>query len=60
MTFSPNGKQLGIVYSGSIGELWNLSLLTNPYAVLCADVGPPTRQTWDQYAPGEAQPRVCS
>ena len=59
LAFSPDGRQLAIMYDGS-GYLWNLSVLANPYAALCADVGPPTRQAWDQYAPGEPQPRVCS
>lgn len=31
----------------------------DPYAALCADVGPPTKADWDQYAPGEPQPDVC-
>ena len=60
LAFSPDGKQLAIAYGDFTSYVWNLSLPTNPYAMLCADVGPPTRQAWDQYAPGEPQPRVCS
>ena len=33
--------------------------IAHPYASLCADVGPPTRQEWRQYAAGEPQPTVC-
>ena len=31
----------------------------HPYAALCASAGPPTRQEWNHYAPGELQPKVC-
>ena len=31
----------------------------HPYAALCASAGPPTRQEWNHYAPGEPQPKVC-
>jgi hypothetical protein len=34
-------------------------LPANPYAALCADVGPPTRQEWNHYAVGESQPKIC-
>ena len=60
VAFSPDGKQLAGVYGDFTADVWNLSLLANPYAALCADVGPPTRQAWDQYAPGQPQPKVCS
>ena len=40
-------------------RLLNVSLL-EPYAVLCADVGPPTRQTWDQNALGQPFPEICA
>ena len=65
VTFSPDGGQLVVVYVDQsslvyVSNVWNLSLFANPYAVLCADVGPLTRQAWDQYAPGEPQPKVCS
>ena len=36
-----------------------LPLFTHPYAALCAYVGPPTPQEWNQYASGEPQPKVC-
>jgi len=38
---------------------WQVSLFADPYAALCADVGPPTKANWTQYAPGELQPSVC-
>ena len=31
----------------------------HPYAAVCASVGPPTPQEWNQYASGEPQPKVC-
>ena len=39
--------------------MWQMSLFANPYAALCADVGPPTKAEWTHYAPGEAQPSAC-
>ena len=41
-------------------RLWEVSLFADPYVALCADVGPPTRQDWDQYAPGEPLPKICA
>jgi transcriptional regulator with XRE-family HTH domain len=41
-------------------QLWDVSLIANPYAALCTDVGSPTRQGWDQYAPGEPPPKICA
>jgi WD domain, G-beta repeat len=34
-------------------------LFADPYAALCADVGPPTKADWARYAPGEPQPSAC-
>ena len=59
VAFSPDGKLLasadadGTVRRGSIA-------VADPYATLCADVGPPTKADWTQYASGEPQPSVCS
>jgi len=36
-----------------------MPLFANPYAALCADVGPPTKADWMHYAPGEPQHSVC-
>ncbi len=43
---------------GTVG-VWEVPVYSDPYAALCADVGPPARQVWDLYAPGEPQPAVC-
>jgi WD40 repeat protein/transcriptional regulator with XRE-family HTH domain len=59
VTFSADGKWLASAGSDGAIHLWNISLLTHPYAALCADVGPPTRQDWAKYAPGEPQPSIC-
>jgi WD40 repeat protein/transcriptional regulator with XRE-family HTH domain len=59
VAFSADGKWLASADSDGAVHLWNISLLTHPYAALCADVGPPTQQDWAKYAPGEPQPRIC-
>jgi eukaryotic-like serine/threonine-protein kinase len=57
VAFSPDGKLLASGGGGTV-RLWNVSL-AHAYTALCADVGPPTRQVWNRYAPGETQPKVC-
>ena len=58
VAFSPDGKLLATVSDGTV-QTWQLSMFADPYAALCADVGPPTKADWAQYVPGERQPSVC-
>ena len=59
VSFSPDGKLLASIGPDVTAQLWNVSVFANPYAALCADVGPPTRQVWNQYASGEPVPMIC-
>ena len=59
VAFSPDGTLLAAADADGTVQTWQMSLLADPYAALCADVGPPTRAAWAQYAPGERQPSVC-
>jgi WD40 repeat protein/transcriptional regulator with XRE-family HTH domain len=59
VTFSPDGKLLASADTDGTVQTWLMPLFADPYKALCADVGPPAKAEWAQYAPGETQPSVC-
>ena len=63
MAFSPGGTLLASADADGTVRTWHVLLFADPYsayAALCADVGPPTKAEWTQYAPGQTQPNICS
>jgi len=59
VTFSPDGQLLATVGTDRTVRMWQMPLFVDPYAALCADVGPPTKADWAHYGPGEPQPSAC-
>jgi WD40 repeat protein len=60
VAFSRDGTLLAAGGLDGAVRVWQASLFAHPYAQLCADAGPPTRQEWNHYAFGERQPKVCT
>ena len=60
VAFSPDGKVLASANLNGAIDQWQVQLFTDPYSALCADVGPPTKTDWNDYAPGEPQPNTCA
>ena len=61
VAFTSDGKLLASLNeaTGTV-RLWDVSAFANPYATLCTDVGPPTPQEWNQYAPHEPLTKACT
>jgi WD40 repeat protein len=59
VSFNPSGELLASSDLDGSLQPWRIAAFKNPYATLCADVGPPSASTWSKYAPGEPRTRVC-
>ncbi len=51
VAFSPSGELLASSDLDGSLKPWRIAAFTDPYATLCADVGPPSGSTWSRYAP---------
>jgi hypothetical protein len=60
VAFNADGRLLASADANGTVQVWQIATFANPYAALCADVGPLTKAKWAQYAAGEPQPSVCS
>lgn len=60
VAFNPSGGVLASSDTGGHVDLWQIWSFTDPYAALCDEVGPPTKDNWTTYAPGEPKPGVCA
>jgi WD40 repeat protein len=58
VTYSSDGRLMA-VSAGDTTQIWQAYPITDPYATLCAEVGPPPGSLWAQYAAGESQPNAC-
>jgi WD40 repeat protein len=58
VALDPDGSLLASADGDGIIRTWPVELFADPYAVLCAEVGPPTRSDWTRYAPGKPQPNI--
>jgi WD40 repeat protein len=59
MVFSPDGKTIATGGYDHTVRLWKPALYLDPVSTLCAQLGSPTRDEWDKYAPDEPLTSPC-